>query len=57
MSIYEYLGMCSKTNFQICEIVSVWMRNFWEMLENASVEGEHFKLKTVFSVQINVDVG
>ncbi len=40
--------MHSKANVMFSD-VSVWMRNFWKTLENASVNGEYFKMKTPFS--------
>jgi len=30
-------------------VVSVWMRNFWKTLENASVDREHFETKMLYS--------
>lgn len=40
--IYYVLSMHSK-----CD-VSVWLRNFWKKLENASVDWEHFEKKILF---------
>ncbi len=41
-----------------CSDVSVWVRNFWKMLENVNVDGERFKNeKSAFKcIRINVDV-
>ncbi len=46
--LFEALGTSSKANLTFSD-VSVWMRNFWKMLENASVDGEHFIMETPFS--------
>ncbi len=40
--------MRSKANLKFSD-VSVWMRNFLKMLNNANVDGDRFKTKTQFS--------
>ncbi len=48
VSFYEGLHMRSKANVTFSD-VSVWMRNFWKMLDKANFDGERFKTKTQFS--------
>ncbi len=48
VSFYEGLHMRSKANLKFSD-VSVWMRNFLKMLDNANVDGDRFKTKTQFS--------
>ncbi len=42
--LFEALCMHSKVNEMFFDI-SLWKRNFWIMLENSSVDGEHLKMK------------
>jgi len=57
--LLEALCTHSKVNLMFF-VISEWKRNFWVMLENSSVDGERFKMKThvknVSGIWINADV-